>query len=190
MRQCGDHLEEALALGRTVRHRSGEEGIDELWGEPFKAFAFSIEDFYVSRYVKIAQTMRAIDEIQDALAGVFAGLPAFEGVLPLLREFAVAAKSKSETLRTEADHFEVWTSFVVSAEDLTGFAPALPESAPAADVRIAAEGVQLIRQGVELVGNIARARVPMPKSTASLLERCESFRGYAALLAGPARSVA
>ncbi|MGC4093589.1 MAG: hypothetical protein QM756_37965 [Polyangiaceae bacterium] len=37
-----------------VLHRSGEEGIDELWGEPFKAFAFPIEEFYKSRYIKIA----------------------------------------------------------------------------------------------------------------------------------------
>ena len=56
MRQCGEHLQEALALGRMVLHRSGEEGIDELWGEPFKAFAFPIEEFYKSRYIKIAQT--------------------------------------------------------------------------------------------------------------------------------------
>jgi len=190
MRQCGDHLEEALALGKMVLHRSGEEGIDELWGEPFKAFAFSIEDFYVSRYVKIAQTMRAIDQIRDTLSAAFAGLAAFEGSVPLLRDFTVAAKSKCETLRTDVDHFEVWTSFVVSAEELTAFVPALPESAPAAEVRIAAEGVDLIRRGVELVGNTARARVPMPKSAADLVERCESFRGYAALLARPARSVA
>ena len=68
MRQCGDHLQEALALGRLVLHRSGEEGIDELWGEPFKAFVFPIEDFYRSRYIKIAATMRQIDAICDRLA--------------------------------------------------------------------------------------------------------------------------
>ncbi|HEY5377818.1 MAG TPA: hypothetical protein VIK01_29255, partial [Polyangiaceae bacterium] len=33
MRQCGEHLQESLALGQMVLHRSGEEGIDELWGE-------------------------------------------------------------------------------------------------------------------------------------------------------------
>jgi len=61
MRQCGEHLKEALELGKMVLHRSGDEGIDELWGEPFKAFAFPIEEFYQSRYIKIAHTMRAID---------------------------------------------------------------------------------------------------------------------------------
>ena len=45
----------------------GEEGIDELWGEPFKAFTMPIEKFYESRYIKIAQTMRDIDAIAGAM---------------------------------------------------------------------------------------------------------------------------
>lgn len=49
MRECGRCLQEALSLGRLVLHRSGEEGIDELWGEPFRAFSIPIEDFYESR---------------------------------------------------------------------------------------------------------------------------------------------
>ena len=58
MRACGTCLREALEYGKLVRHRNGDSGIDELWGEPFKAFIMSIEDFYESRYVKIALTMR------------------------------------------------------------------------------------------------------------------------------------
>src|SRR6185369_2591848 len=100
MRLCGDHLEEALALGRLVLHRSGEEGIDELWGEPFKAFAFPIEDFYRSRYMKIAATMRQIDRLCDTLAATFAGVPMFAGVEPLIASFATAARVKCETLHT------------------------------------------------------------------------------------------
>ena len=65
--QCGDYLQRALELGRQVLHRSGDEGIDELWGEPFKVYAFPIEDFYRSRYIKIAQTMRAIDGVTAEL---------------------------------------------------------------------------------------------------------------------------
>src|SRR6516225_2863431 len=68
MRECGACLQEALELGRTVLHRSGEEGIDELWGEPFKAFSIPIESFYESRYIKIAQTMRDIDRVVEVLA--------------------------------------------------------------------------------------------------------------------------
>src|SRR5262252_4910073 len=82
MRECGDLLQEALSLGRLVLHRSGEEGIDELWGEPFKAFAYPIEDFYRSRYVKIAQTMSAIDTIGAVMARVFGGFGSFVDVEP------------------------------------------------------------------------------------------------------------
>ena len=45
MRECGRCLQDALTLGRFVQHRSGEEGIDELWGEPFKAFTMPIDAF-------------------------------------------------------------------------------------------------------------------------------------------------
>jgi hypothetical protein len=46
-----------------VLHRSGDEGIDELWGEPFRAFSIPVEAFYESRYIKIAQALREIDRI-------------------------------------------------------------------------------------------------------------------------------
>src|SRR5688572_24165795 len=123
MRQCGEHLKEASALGKMVLHRSGEEGIDELWGEPFKAFAFPIEDFYKSRYVKIALAMRAVDRLAAELIDTLGGLRIFSGITPLISEFAHAAKSKCETLRTDPDIFDVWTSFVVCGEKLTRFEP-------------------------------------------------------------------
>src|SRR3954465_13745671 len=94
MRQCGEHLKEALELGKMVLHRSGDEGIDELWGEPFKAFAFPIEDFYESRYVKTAHTMRCIHGIGHALAAALAPMPSFADIGMLIGEFAAAAKLK------------------------------------------------------------------------------------------------
>jgi hypothetical protein len=176
MRECGEHLQEALTLGQLVLHRSGEEGLDELWGEPFKAFAFPIEDFYNSRYIKIAQSMQAIDGIRDELVETLASVPAFEGIEPLLQDFARAAKVKCETLRTDADIFDVWTLFVVSAEKLAAFRPRLPTEASAADQRQAAEGTQLVVDGKNLTSYMTRARVPMPKSARELLERCAAFR--------------
>src|SRR5579859_3870116 len=118
MRACGEHLQEALQLGKVVLHRSGEEGIDELWGEPFKAFAFPIEDFYTSRYVKIAQTMAAIDFIGVEMTRTFVGLEAFAGIEPLIADLVRAAKAKCETLRTDEDIFDVWASFAVATERL------------------------------------------------------------------------
>ncbi len=176
MHECGDDLQEAMALGKMVLHRSGEEGIDELWGEPFKAFSFPIEDFYNSRYIKIAHTMRAVDQITSELAGTLGALPSFSGIAPLLDEFARAARSKCETLRTDQDIFEVWASFVVAGEKLTGFVPALPAGAGARERESAIQGMALVRDGRDLVFSIVRARVPMPKSTREFIERCVAHR--------------
>lgn len=176
MRECGDHLQEALELGKVVLHRSGEEGIDELWGEPFKAFAFPIEDFYRSRYIKIAMTMREIDKICRCLETMLEGSLLFDGIAPLVRAFATAAKAKSETLRTDEDIFDVWTSFVTSAENLSHFAPRVPHAPTFLEQQEAAEGCQLVREGKDLVSYIARARVPMPKSAQNFMERCDRYR--------------
>jgi hypothetical protein len=176
MRECGRHLQEALTLGKLVMHRSGEEGIDELWGEPFKAFCFPIEEFYKSRYMKIAQTMCEIDRICGDLVAAFAELPAFVGLESLVRAFADAAKAKCETLRTDADIFEIWTSFAVSAERLAAFEPHLLPPVDASQQRAIALGLQLIGQAHKLIFSITRARVPMPKSADEFRARCEQYR--------------
>jgi hypothetical protein len=177
MRECGDLLQEALSLGRMVLHRSGEEGIDELWGEPFKAFAYPIEDFYTSRYVKIAQTMRAIDRIADEIVTTIGVSPPFAGLEPLVRDFARDARVKCETLRTEDDVFDVWASFVVSAERLCAFQPRLPIDHTLVEEQWVSRGLALIAQGKDLVSYMARARVPMPKSTREFIERCQLHAG-------------
>jgi hypothetical protein len=189
MRECGRHLQEALSLGKLVMHRSGDEGIDELWGEPFKAFCFSIEEFYRSRYTKIALAMREIDRICTELVRAFDERPAFSGIEPLVRAFGDAAKAKSETLRTDADIFEIWTSFAVSAELLGEFEPHPLPPVDASEQRAISLGLQLIDRAKTLVFSITRARVPMPKSTQEFVVRCEQYRElYGAGLGESARS--
>jgi len=182
MRECGRHLNEALELGRMVRHRSGDEGIDELWGEPFKAFAYPIEEFYKSRYVKIALTMRAIDRVADELQGTFNGVAAFAGLGPLVEDFAAAAKTKCETLRTDDDVFETWTSFVVLGERLLAFEARLDRGL---EEDLVQAGWALVARARSLMGDMARARVPMPKSTADL---CEALARYRARLEAGSRT--
>ena len=175
MRECDEHLQESLSLGRHVLHRSGEEGLDELWGEPFKAFVYPIDQFYESRYIKIAQTMEAIDRLRDELVATFGAIPAFAGVEPLIVAFAEIAKVKCETLRTDADIFDIWTSFVVSAEKLVAFRPA-PSTA---DGQRTAYGLQLIRDGKDIISYMSRGRVPMPKTASEFAERCAHYRDAA-----------
>ena len=176
LRQCGDHLQEALSLGRLVLHRSGEEGIDELWGEPLKAFAFPIEDFYKSRYVKIAATMRDIDRIADALAETFGDVPAFAGIVPAIAVFARAAKVKCETLQTDPSIFEAWSAFVTAGERLLAFEPVGSQRGAGRRAPPDSQGRQLIAAGEELVTHVTRARVPMPKSTREYLDRLARYR--------------
>jgi hypothetical protein len=94
-----------------------------------------------------------------------------------VREFAAAAKLKCETLRTEADVFDVWASFVVSAECLCSFQPHPSAERTAVEEHWLARGVALIVQGKDLVSYMVRARVPMPKSTREYIERCQRYAG-------------
>ena len=190
MRECGHHLQESLELGKLVRHRSGEEGIDELWGEPFKAFLLPLENFYENRYIKIAQTMRDIDRIAAMLNSTFADLTAFGGIETHVSEFAEAARTKVETLRTDRDIFDVWTTFVVSAEHLAAFEPHLAADASLRAHQEVSDALHLIRQGKDLITYITRARVPMPKSTREFVERCERFRSICTALLPGERSAA
>ncbi|MFL5388762.1 MAG: hypothetical protein ACJ79C_08545 [Myxococcales bacterium] len=174
MRECGRCLEEALSLCRYVLHRSGEEGIDELWGEPFRAFCIPLEEFYASRYVKMAQAMRDIDRIADAMVLAFRA-PMFPGIEATVRDFARAARQKVETMRTDPEIFDVWADLVTAGERLASFEPVLSRRPDEHEERVASSGTHLICNGRDLIFHIARARVSMPKSARELIERCGTY---------------
>lgn len=174
MRECGACLQEALALCSQVLHRSGEEGIDELWGEPFRAFSIPLAEFYETRYVKMAQAMRGIDTIAEAMARTF-DTPMFSGIAPIIRCFAHAARIKVETLRTDHDIFDIWAEMVTAGERLANFRPILADPDDAHQQRAASFGTQLICNGRDLVFHITRARVAMPKSTGEFVSRCDIY---------------
>ena len=178
MRECGQCLLDAMDLGRFVLHRSGDEGIDELWGEPFRAFSIPLEDFYESRYIKIGQTMLDIDKIAQAMISNFSTLPAFADIGNPVRDFANVAKIKAENLRTDKDIFEVWSQLVTAAERLANFTPkphAVNKTQPDLFGHRITDGLLLIRQGRDLIFYLSRARTPMPKSTREYIERCETY---------------
>ena len=176
MRQCDDCFREALELGHFVKHYSGEEGIDELWGEPFKAFTLPIATVYESRYMKIARAMRDIDGLAGKMESCFMSLPGFRAIGPLLQELSAAAKLESETMRSDRVIFRVWPRFVAAGEDVAGFRPALPEDAPLEQRRLAEEALRLLAEGKKVIEYLAGARVPMPKTTANYHRRCDEFR--------------
>jgi hypothetical protein len=186
MRECGNCLMEAMELGRFVLHRSGDEGIDELWGEPFRAFSIPVEDFYESRYIKIGQTLRDIDRIAAAMTATLCRVPLFAGAAGPIRDFAEAAKIKTETLRTDPDIFDIWASLVTAGERLAHFTPeqAAPQGSPPYSV---SDGLHLLRHGRDLIVDITRARTPMPKSTQEYIARCQTYldTGIAPLAPSP-----
>ena len=171
--ECESCFLEALELGHQVKHYSGEEGLDELWGEPLKVFLTPIAEYYESRYIKIAQTMAAIDEIADHLAAVIATKSAFDGASGLLTAYAVAAKREIETMKTDPAIFTVWPEFVASGNELWHFKAKLHGAGE--DEKLLSEGRQLIREGKKLMEWIAFARVPMPKTTANFIADCDAY---------------
>jgi len=176
MKQCGECFKEALELGRFVKHYSGEEGIDELWGEPFKAFTLPIATVYESRYMKVARAMRDIDGLADKMEEVFSPLPGFDGIAGRIRELAAAAKLEAETMKSDPVIFRVWPRFVAACEAVVDFRPALPQPAGERAVRESEEALRILCEGKRVIEYLAGARVPMPKTTAAYHRRCDEFR--------------
>lgn len=175
MRECSDCFQEALTLGRQVKHHSGCEGIDEVWGEPFKAFTMPIADFYESRFVKIAQSMRDIDLIADCMIEVFCSRPVFADLRGLIVDYADAARHIAETMKKDPIIFQVWPNFVALGERLDAFKPVAPEDADQMYRMRVAYGRDLIQEGRRLIGYIAGARVPMPKSSGAYIGKCRRY---------------
>ncbi|MEE9320627.1 MAG: hypothetical protein V3U76_09305 [Granulosicoccus sp.] len=176
MKACGNYFKEALELGKEVRHHSGEEGIDELWGEPFRAFTVPITTYYESRFIKVAQTMANIDNLAATLRDTLCSRPEFANLSPLIDVFATAAKHESETMRSDACIFEIWPRFVAAGETLGQFQPRLQPGSSDECRYVMEEAVSTMIAGRDLINWIARARVPMPGSTRKFTSRCDALK--------------
>jgi hypothetical protein len=177
MLQCEECFRQALELGKQVKHYSGEEGIDELWGEPLKAFTQPVSKMFESRYRKIAQTMADIDLITTRLIEALKTDSLFEGVIRKLHFLASSAKLQIETMKTDDAFFVVWPAFIAAREAVESFEP----NPAGADENIhtrqhIAEGIKLVREGAALITYLSEARVPMPKTTEEFLRQCEFFQ--------------
>jgi len=174
MLECESCFLEAFDLGKQVKHYSGEEGLDELWGEPLKVFYMPVAEFYESRYIKIAQTMLVIDQIAERLLQTFAKAPGFAKLPARVAAYARAAKLESETIKTDPAIFQVWPDFVVSGDDLWAFEP--DRVSGSEQQAMVEQGLKLVREGKRLIEWIAFARVPMPKTTENYFKRCAAFQ--------------
>jgi len=170
-----EYFTEALEFGKYVKHYSGEEGLDEIWGEPLKAFAQPVTKFYKGRYIKIANAMRAIDEISAQLKETLKNCSNCTGINPLIDDYAEVAKLVTETMKRDNAIFKLWPRFIASKENLLSFEPGFSdhEKIPVSFSEIVLRG--LLEDGVNLINFIADARVPMPKSQADFFEECDEF---------------
>ncbi len=175
MRSCGRCFEEALELGRDVKHHSGEEGIDEVWGEPFRAFTTTIADYYESRFIKVAQTMNNIDLLAKTIKTTFCDRSEFVQLAPLIDTYASAAKHECETMKSDSTIFDIWPRFVATGEQVANFEPAIQAGHSLEHQYTIEHAKQTLIAGRNLVNWVARARVPMPKSTELYIERCSTL---------------
>jgi hypothetical protein len=176
MRECSDCFEEALALGKQVKHHSGCEGIDEIWGEPFKAFTMGPTEFYQSRFVKIAQSMRDIDLIGDCMIKTFCSSDLFANVADSIMAYTAVARRVSETMKKDPIIFRIWPEFVALAEKIDTFEPKLPDDADQMTKMKTGQGMALLREGKRLISYVSGARVPMPMSSKQYIDKCGQYQ--------------
>jgi hypothetical protein len=164
MQECGACFQEALKLGKNVRHPSGHEGVDELWGEPFKVFTHSLSSYYESRYLKISQTMRAIDTTAERMIESFNLISFFRGIDSMILQYARAAREECEIMKSDPDFFRSWPEFVAFGESISQFESVVsPDTSPLARAHLM-RGRDLLIDGKNLLSYMAGVRVPMPKS--------------------------
>ena len=176
--KCGQCFLEALKLGEQVKLANGGEGVSELWGEPFRVFSLPIDDFFVSRYIKIAQSMAEMDKVRDNLMPVLNQASMFSSVKEPLLELCQASKLTCETLRSDPIIYEIWPRYVVARENYDSFKLDLSDIKTIEDRIWFREGHDLIREGGELLCTLSSLRVPIPRSVASFIGKCERFVKY------------
>ena len=99
----------------------------------------------------------------------------FSGLESLIVDYASAARQAAETMKKDPVIFQVWPKFVSLGEKLDAFKPSPPEGADQMLRMRTAYGRDLVQEGRRLIHYIAGARVPMPESTASYIEKCERY---------------
>jgi hypothetical protein len=175
LKTCGRCFLGALEYGKYIRPVRAKEGLEELWGEPFKAFTMPMDQFYETRYIKLAQTMRDIDSIAYNLSELFSPAKTFNQVIPRLNELADCCKQVTETMRSDPAMIEIWPRYVSIADELRAFRPKAREGASNAERAMGRRGKELILAGVELMNNMANMRIPLPRTTQDFIFKCETF---------------
>ena len=176
LKECGLCFMGALEYGKYIRVKHGREGLEELWGEPFRAFTTPVERFLETRYLKIAHAMLEIDELTDKMNEVFATSPMFSQQVKLVEELAISAKNTMETLRSDPIIIEVWPRFVSASEQVADCKPGLSENASRREYALGKRGIDIFHRCGTLIEDLTNYRISMPKTTQSLMQDCDQFK--------------
>ncbi len=182
IRECGRCFMEALSLGKNIRLSDGGEGVDELWGEPFRVFTMPIEDYFHTRYLKVAQTMTDIDRVTDALHKVMSEFEIFDPMQERLRELAVSSKLACETIRSDPAIFDVWPRYIAAQEayqrdlhDIILKKTNAEHTDSLNTYRRLLDANRILREGEGVLNKLATIRVPLPKSAGDICEHADAF---------------
>ncbi|MGB1799488.1 MAG: hypothetical protein ACPHLK_01520 [Gammaproteobacteria bacterium] len=178
LEECGKCFIEALELGKNIKLIHGDNNVNdvnELWGEPFRVFSLPIEEYYQSRYIKIAQTMAEIDQVSDKLISLIELLPLFIDVKDKVLELSTASKLACETLRNDSVIFEVWPRYVIAKEAIEEFTLDLSSEKDATMRAKYKEAYELIKEGGSLMTILSSLRVPIPVSVKNYIKKCDDY---------------
>ncbi len=182
IRECGRCFMEALSLGKNIRLSDGGEGVDELWGEPFRVFTMPIEDYFHTRYLKVAQTMFDIDRVAEALHKVMGEFELFDPMQARLSELAQSAKLACETIRNDPAIFDVWPRYIAAQEayqrdlhDIILQKTSTEHKDSLNTYRRLLDANRILREGGVVLTKLATLRVPLPKSAGSICDNADAF---------------
>jgi hypothetical protein len=175
LRECGSCFMEALELGKNIKLGDGGEGIDELWGEPFRVFTMPIEEFYKTRYIKVAQTMSEIDQVTEAARNVICKVEKFNYIKVKLLELSETTKLACETIRNDPVIFDVWPRYIAAKEAYEECMKGLAIDQNNNGYLLSLEAYRLIKDGGELLVKLATLRVPIPNSVKEYSQRSQDF---------------
>ena len=104
-------------------------------------------------------------------------------LVKLVRELADSGKNTMETLRSDPAIIEIWPRFVSASEQVADCKPTLGEDATRREHALGKRGIDIFYRCGTLIEDLTNYRVPMPKTTQTLLQDCDQFREkYAARL--------
>jgi len=175
LRQCGSCFLEALELGKNIKLADGGEGIDELWGEPFKVFTMPIEKFFQTRYIKIAQTMSEIDQVSKAAGKVIDQFEVYGDMKDKLVELTDSTKLACETIRSDPVIFDVWPRYIAAKEAYEEHMSNLLAGKNSSEYLEYLDAYRLINEGGALLVKLATLRVPIPNSVQKFNQSCNEL---------------